>query len=47
MVIKLLFFCAVDVILIEPGPIKTAIWNKTPDPNNNQFIGSCKNYREQ
>ena len=30
----------VDVILIEPGPIKTAIWDKTPDPEDNEFIGS-------
>ena len=35
-----LLLYGIDVILIEPGPIKTAIWNKTPDPNNNQFIGS-------
>jgi len=30
----------VDVVLIEPGPIKTAIWDKTPDPENNEFTGS-------
>jgi len=30
----------VDVILIEPGPIKTAIWDKVPDPENNEFLGS-------
>ena len=30
----------VDVILIEPGPFKTDIWNKAPDPNNNDFTGS-------
>ena len=35
-----LMIYGVDVILIEPGPIKTAIWNKTPDPENNEFIGS-------
>ena len=35
-----LMIYGVDVILIEPGPIKTAIWDKTPDPENNQFIGS-------
>ena len=30
----------VDVVLIEPGPIKTAIWDKAPDPENNEFTGS-------
>ena len=30
----------VDVILIEPGPIKTAIWNKVPDLDDNQFTGT-------
>ncbi len=35
-----LLLYGIDVILIEPGPIKTAIWDKTPDPNHNQFIGS-------
>ena len=35
-----LMIYGVDVILIEPGPIKTAIWEKTPDPENNEFIGS-------
>jgi len=30
----------VDVILIEPGPIKTAIWDKVPDPENNEFLGT-------
>ena len=35
-----LMIYGVDVILIEPGPIKTAIWNKTPDPENNEFLGS-------
>ncbi|SVB59987.1 uncharacterized protein METZ01_LOCUS212841 [marine metagenome] len=30
----------VDVILIEPGPIKTAIWDKVPDLDNNEFIGT-------
>ena len=28
----------VDVILIEPGPIKTPIWNKIPDIEDNPFI---------
>lgn len=37
---KELMLYGIDVILIEPGPIKTAIWDKTPDPNHNQFIGS-------
>ena len=35
-----LLIYGVDVILIEPGPIKTAIWDKVPDPENNEFIGS-------
>ena len=30
----------VDVILIEPGPIKTAIWDKVPDLDDNEFIGT-------
>ena len=30
----------IDVVLIEPGPIKTAIWDKIPDIDNNEFIGS-------
>jgi len=28
----------VDVILIEPGPIKTAIWDKVPDIEDNPFL---------
>ena len=35
-----LMIYGIDVILIEPGPIKTAIWDKTPDPENNEFTGS-------
>ena len=35
-----LMIYGVDVILIEPGPFKTDIWNKAPDPNNNDFTGS-------
>ena len=35
-----LMIYGVDVILIEPGPFKTDIWDKTPDPNNNEFVGS-------
>ena len=30
----------VDVVLIEPGPIKTAIWDKVPDLDDNEFTGS-------
>ena len=33
-----LMMYGVDVILIEPGPVKTAIWGKTPDKDNNPFI---------
>jgi NAD(P)-dependent dehydrogenase (short-subunit alcohol dehydrogenase family) len=35
-----LLIYGVDVILIEPGPIKTAIWDKVPDVDNNEFIGT-------
>ena len=34
---KELMLYGIDVILIEPGPVKTAIWDKTPSPNNNIF----------
>ena len=35
-----LMLYGIDVVLIEPGPIKTAIWDKIPDIDNNEFIGS-------
>ena len=35
-----LMIYGVDVILIEPGPIKTAIWDKVPDEDENEFIGT-------
>tara|TARA_B100001123_G_C15129847_1_gene954843 strand:+ start:74 stop:919 length:846 start_codon:yes stop_codon:yes gene_type:complete len=35
-----LMIYGIDVILIEPGPIKTAIWDKAPGPDNNPFIGT-------
>ncbi len=35
-----LLLYGVDVILIEPGPINTPIWDKTPPPEENIFIGS-------
>jgi len=35
-----LLIYGIDVILIEPGPIKTAIWDKAPDPEDNEFLGS-------
>ena len=28
----------IDVVLIEPGPIKTEIWNKVPDIEDNPFL---------
>ena len=28
----------IDVILIQPGPIKTAIWDKVPDIEDNPFL---------
>ena len=34
----------VDVILIEPGPIKTAIWDKVPDLDDNEFTGTDYEY---
>ena len=30
----------IDVILVEPGPIKTAIWDKAPSPKDNPFLGT-------
>ena len=35
-----LLLYGVDVILVEPGPIKTAIWDKVPDQENNEFTGT-------
>ena len=35
-----LLIYGIDVILIEPGPIKTAIWDKAPDPENNEFLNT-------
>ena len=35
-----LLLYGVDVILVEPGPIKTAIWDKVPDRENNEFTGT-------
>jgi len=35
-----LLIYGIDVILIEPGPIKTAIWDKVPKENQNPFQGS-------
>ena len=29
-----------DVVLIEPGPIRTPIWEKTPDIDKNPFLGT-------
>ena len=30
----------IDVVLLEPGPIKTPIWDKTPSVDNNPFLGT-------
>jgi len=30
----------VDVVLIQPGPIRTPIWDKAPDIENNPFINT-------
>ena len=35
-----LMLYGIDVILIEPGPIKTAIWDKAPSPDDNPFLGT-------
>jgi NAD(P)-dependent dehydrogenase (short-subunit alcohol dehydrogenase family) len=35
-----LILYGIDVILIEPGPIKTAIWDKIPNKNDNPFLKS-------
>lgn len=35
-----LMLYGIDVILIEPGPVKTPIWDKTPQPENSPFIGT-------
>ena len=35
-----LIMYGIDVILIEPGPVKSEIWSKAPDIDNNPFIGT-------
>ena len=35
-----LMLYGIDVIIIEPGPIKTAIWDKAPSPDDNPFLGT-------
>ena len=30
----------IDVVIIEPGPIKTPIWDKAPSIDENPFIGT-------
>jgi len=35
-----LMLYGIDVILVEPGPVKTDIWKKMPDPENNIFLQS-------
>ena len=30
----------IDVVLIEPGPIRTPIWNKAPDIKDNPFLNT-------
>ena len=35
-----LMLYGIDVVLVEPGPVKTPIWDKTPSPDNNPFIGT-------
>jgi len=35
-----LMMYGIDVILIEPGPVKSEIWAKAPDIDSNPFIGT-------
>ena len=35
-----LMMFGVDVILIEPGPVESEIWNKAPSKEDNPFIGT-------
>jgi len=47
-----LMMYGIDVILIEPGPVQSEIWNKAPKKNDNPFIGtdfeeSLKTFYEQ
>ena len=35
-----LMMYGVDVILIEPGPVKSEIWNKAPKKDNNPFLST-------
>jgi len=37
---KELMLYDIGVVVIEPGPINTPIWDKAPDPENNIFIGT-------
>jgi len=37
---KELMLYDIGVVIIEPGPINTPIWDKAPDPQKNIFIGS-------
>ena len=47
-----LMMFGIDVILIEPGPVESEIWNKAPSKEDNPFIGteyeeSLKTFYEQ
>ena len=35
-----LMIYGIDVVLVQPGPIKTAIWDKAPSPEDNPFLGT-------
>jgi NAD(P)-dependent dehydrogenase (short-subunit alcohol dehydrogenase family) len=35
-----LMMFGVDVILIEPGPVESEIWNKAPSKEDNPFVGT-------
>ena len=35
-----LMMYGIDVVLIEPGPVKSEIWNKAPDKKNHLYVGT-------
>mgnify|MGYP001187939283 CR=1 FL=1 len=35
-----LMMYGIDVVLIEPGPVKSEIWNKAPDKKNHPYVGT-------
>ena len=37
---RALMMYGIDVVLIEPGPVQSEIWNKAPKKDDNPFIGT-------